>query len=223
MPEIEHRMELALPTPRKLFTPVVTAMIVLMIIGFALANHAKQFTIDYLAVNPQTCLPFRLWQLVTYPFVNLCAWNMIFDGLIIIFIGSAIEREWRSVSFLLLMLTVTVVCGAVWLLVNLAGGFNYIGLGTGACSYGLIAAFGLLFRRKRFFALFWTIEAQHLALLLIAIGLIVGIAQPISCIWVGGAAVAYLYIKLRLRMDSPTSGIKTTGGHRRHGDFVDLD
>ncbi|MHC4212061.1 MAG: rhomboid family intramembrane serine protease [Planctomycetota bacterium] len=223
MPEIEHRMEIALPTPRKLFTPVVTVMIVLMIIGFALINHAKEFTINYLAVNPQTCFPFRLWQLVTYSFINLCAWNMIFDGLIIIFIGSAIEREWRSVSFLLLMLTVSIVCGAIWLLVNLAGNLNYLGWGTGACAYGLIAAFGLLFRRKRFFALFWTIEAQHLALLLIAIGLIVGIAQPISWVWVGGAGVAYLYIKLRLRMASPASGSRATGEQRRHGDFVDLD
>ena len=148
---------------------------------------------------------------------------MIFDGLIVIFIGSAIEREWRSASFLLLMLTVSVVCGVIWLLVNLAGGWNYLGLGTGACAYGLIAAFGLLFRRTRFFALFWTIEAQYLALILIAIGLIVGIARPISWIWVGGAGVAYLYVKLRLRMASPMSVKKASQAHRRHGDFVDLD
>ena len=223
MPEIQQRIELVLPTPRKLFTPVVTTLIVLMIIGFALAHHAKEFAIDYLVINPQNCLPFRLWQLVTYSFVNVSSRNLIFDGLVLIFIGSTIERQWRSVSFLLLLLTISLVCGVIWLLVNLVGGLNYPGLGTGAWAYGLIASFGLLFRRKRFFTLIWTIEAQYLALILIAIGIIVSIARPISLIWICGAGVAYFYIKLRLRMASPMSGKRASRGQRRQGDFIDLD
>jgi membrane associated rhomboid family serine protease len=189
MAEAEWHVQMAFPSPKKILTPVVVGTVLLMIVGFALAKHRQVFTIDYLALNRQTFFPLRVWQLVTYSLVNLCAGNLVFNGLVILFIGSAIEREWRSRSFLLLMLAVSVVCGLTWLLINLIGGWYYIGTGTGACGYGLIGAFGLLFRRKRFLVFFWSLEAQHLAIMLVVIGLVVGIAQPISWIWVGGALV----------------------------------
>ncbi|MHC4362126.1 MAG: DUF1751 domain-containing protein [Planctomycetota bacterium] len=223
MPEVERRIELALPSPRKLFTPVVTTVILLMIAGFALIHHAQRFTLEYLALNPQTFLRLRFWQLLTYSLINLCSWNLIFDGVIVLFIGSTIEREWRSRSTLLLLLVVSVVCGAAWVLLNLMAGWGYIGMGTGACAYGLIAAFGLLFRRKRFFALFWTIEAQYLALILIGIGLVVGIARPGTWIWVAGAGVAYAYVKLRWRLASGPAGSRAQSVRKRAGSFVDVD
>jgi membrane associated rhomboid family serine protease len=223
MAEVEQRIELILPSPRKLFTPAVTIMIALMVIGYALIHHAKEFTLGYLALNPQTFLPLRLWQLVTYSLIDVSSWNLVFDLVVVLFLGSAIEREWRSRSLLMLLLTVSVTCGAVWVLVNLVAGWNYIGIGTGACAYGLIAAFGLVFRRKRFFGFFWTLEAQYLALLLIGIGLVIGIARPITWIWIGGAAVAYVYIKLRWRIASGAAGRSTRAARTRPGSFVDID
>lgn len=223
MAEVEKRIELVLPSPRKLFTPVVTIMIALMVIGYALIHHAREFTLGYLVLNPQAFLPFRLWQLVTYSLIDVSAWNLVFDLVVVLFLGSAIEREWRSRSLLVLLLTVSVTCGVVWVLVNLAAGRNYAGIGTGACAYGLIAAFGLVFRRKRFFGFFWTLEAQYLALLLIGIGLVIGIARPITWIWIGGAAVAYVYIKLRWRIASRAAGRSARAARTRPGSFVDID
>jgi membrane associated rhomboid family serine protease len=223
MSDFERRVELAMPSAAKIFTPAVTAIIVLMIIGFALVHHAQEFTLGYLTLNPQTFLPVRLWQLITYSFINLCPWSLIFNGFVVLFIGSAIEREWRTRSFVVLWLVVSTICGAVWLAVNLAGGWNYIGTGTGACVYGLIATFGLVLRRQRFLALFWSVEAQHLALILIGIGLVVGIAEPITWIWVGGAAVAYFYVKLRWRLASDTGRGGGGGAGFRPGSFVDID
>jgi hypothetical protein len=109
------------------------------------------------------------------------------------------------------------------LLVNLILGLNYLGIGTGACAYGLIAAFGLLFRRRRFFAFFWTVEAQYLALVLIGIGIVVGIARPITWIWVGGAGVAYIYIKLLWSGTSKGPRIRKRSVQNRQSSFVDLD
>jgi membrane associated rhomboid family serine protease len=218
-----EQIQLTLPSPRKLFTPVVTAVIVLMIIGFTLVHHATEFTVSNLAINPQTFLPLKLWQLITYSFINPCPWNLVFNGMVVLFIGSAIEREWQSRSFLLLWLIVCITCGTLWLLVNLILGLNYLGMGTGACAYGLIAAFGLLFRRKRFFAFFWTVEAQYLALILIGIGMVVGIARPITWIWVGGAAVAYIYIKLLWSGISSGARIRKRSVQNKQSGFVDID
>jgi len=223
MSEKEMQIQLYLPSPKKLFTPLVTAVIILIIIGYALVNHLPDFTIRNLALNRFTFFPFRFWQLVTYSFINGCPWNMVFDGIVILFIGSSIEREWGTRSLLWLWLVVCIVCGLVWLLVNFIGGLGYIGLGSGACAYGLIASFGLLFRRRKFLTVLWTIEAQYLALLLIGIGLVIGIANPISWIWVGGALVAYLYVKFL--WSGRGTRIKRTKSQAqgRPSGFVDID
>jgi len=196
MVDFETRMQLSLPSPSKLFTPAVTTILVLMIAGWTIISYAPDFTLKWLALSSQGLLSGKIWQVVTYSFVNGCGSNLIFNGLIVLFIGSSIEREWRSRSFVALWLVVSATCGLVWFLVNLVGGWNYIGIGTGACGYGIIGTFGLLFRRKRFFALFWSVEAQYIAWLLIGIGLVLGIARPISLIWVAGALVAYIYVKI---------------------------
>lgn len=208
----EQRVELALPTPAKLLTPGVVALLVLMIVGFALLSYLPGFTTAALALNPKAVLSGSMWQLLTYPFVN-GGCSLIGNGILILFLGSAVEREWRTRSFLFLWLVVSVVCGLIWI------GITFVlliffslslppGATASSCGYGIIGTFGLLFLRRRFLLFFWTIEAQQFAWLLIAIGLVIGIAWPPMWIWVAGAGVAYLYLKLiwRLRVGSSTGG-----------------
>ncbi len=223
MADFETRMQLAFPAPRKLFTPAVTTIIILMIAGWAIIKYAPNFTANWLAVSSQGLLGGRVWQLLTYSFVNGCPWNLIFNGLVVLFIGSNIEREWRTGPFVVMWLVVSVTCGVIWFLVNLAGPWNFFGIGTDACGYGIIGTFGLLFRRKRFLALFWSVEAQYIAWLLIGIGLVLGIAQPITWIWVAGALVAYIYVKIRWRIQSNSMYNRPAAVEGRRDGFVDVD
>jgi membrane associated rhomboid family serine protease len=223
MSEAERNIQLALPSPKKLFTPAVTAIIVLMIVGFTLFSYTGRFAVNYLALSAPNVLHGRIWQLFTYPLVNGNGWRLVFNGILVLFIGSSIEREWRTADFLVLWLVVSVTCGLLWVIVSLVTRNNFIGLGTGACGYGLIGAFGLLFRRRRILALFWTVEAQYLAWFLIVVGIILGIPQPITWIWVSGAAVAYVYIKLRWRQVSGGARSTRSPSQDRGGGFVDID
>jgi len=223
MADFETRMQLAIPSPSKLFTPSVTTILILMIAGWTIISYAPDFTLNWLALSSQGLLRGRIWQLFTYCLINGCGCNLIFNGLMVLFIGSAIEREWRTGSFVALWLVVCLTCGVMFFLVNLVGGWNYVGIGTGACGYGIIGAFGLLFRRKRFLALFWSVEAQYIAWLLIGIGLVLGIARPISWIWVAGALVAYIYVKIRWRIQSNNMYNRPASVDDRRGGFVDVD
>ena len=218
----ERRIEFAFPTPAKLFTPFVTCALVLIIIGYALAHHAPVFTGTQLCISSSAVFGLKFWQFVTYPFINGCPWPMVFNSLVVLFIGSAIEKEWRTKLIVILWLVVSVTCGLLWFF----AGFIFRmppGAGAGACAYGLIAAFGLLFRRKRFIIWFWPMEAQHIAILFIVVGIVIGIAQPISWIWVMGAPVSYLYVKFlwQRAVNSPIKILRTK--NTRGGGFVDLD
>jgi len=215
--------QLSFPSPTKLFTPGVTTMLLLLIAGILLSTFASGFTTSFLAVSAQNVLHGRIWQLVTYPFVSNSPMNLVFSGLMVLFVGSAIEREWRTASFLLLWLVISVGCGLLWVIVNLLTGNNLIGQGASACTYGLIATMGLLFRGRRFFIFFATVESQYLVLILIAIGILMNLTQPINLVWISGALVAYVYIKLRWRMASKSQRSTPSVEQRRPNGFVDID
>jgi membrane associated rhomboid family serine protease len=217
------RPQVTFPSPARLFTPGVTVILILSLIGFLLSVFASSAAIGFLALSARHVLHGRVWQLITYPFVENLPMNLIFTMLMVLFIGSAIEREWRTASFLLLWLVITVVCGAIWVLVNLLLGLNSIGCGASACSYGFIATLGLLFRGKSFFVLFATVKAEYLAMILIGIAIIMNIMTPMNLVWVLGALVAYIYVKLCWRVGVQESRNVKPRGRSKPDSFVDID
>ena len=193
----EHRnIKLRLAPPKKLFTPAVTAIIVLMLVGFTVANYAHAFVAVHLALSASSVVHGRIWQLLTYPFMSGWGKNLILNSILVLFIGSSLEREWHTVAFFVFWLVVSVACGVLWVAVNLATGNNFVGVGATGLTYGLIGAFALLSRRRRVQIAFWAVEAQYLALFLMVIAIVLGIPHSITWIWVSGAvfgaAAAYV-------------------------------
>jgi len=220
MSETERRVEFVIPRLRAFFTPAVTAILILIVIGFAFISYAKDFTANYLALSAGGVLSGKIWQLVTYSFIETGGLPMLFDGLLLLFVGSLIERELKTGGFVLLWLVVSIFCGLLWVIVSRLAGANYFGLGTSPCVYGLIAAFGVIFRTRMFLAFFWMVQARYISWALIVVGIILSIPQPIMWIWVSGALVGYLYIKLWKRIEKASVNTGVQSGRRS---FVDID
>jgi membrane associated rhomboid family serine protease len=218
-----EQTQMNFPPPAKLFTPAVVIILVLLIVGILLSTFAPNFATNFLAVSAVNVLHGKVWQLVTYPFVEGSAMNLVFSGLMVLFVGSAIEREWRTASFLLLWLYISAGCGLLWIAVNLFTGNNFTGTGASGCTYGLITTMGLLFRGRRFFIFFTTVESRYLVLILIVAGILMNITMPINLVWISGALIAYLYIKLRWRMASKVHRGVPSAEQSRPGKFVDID
>lgn len=218
-----QQMQLVLPSPKKLFTPGVTGLLVASIVGFLVFAFAPGFALNVLGVSADGVFSGRLWQVVTYAFVQDSAMMLVFNCIVILFIGSTIEREWRTASFLALWFVVSVACGLLWAVVTLIAGMTVIGVGATACCYGFIGTMGLLHRGTRFFFFFTTLEAQHLALILIGVGILLNIMTPITLVWVAGALVAYVYVKAHwshMRKGMIHSRPRHT---EQRGSFVDID
>ncbi|MFA7485338.1 MAG: rhomboid family intramembrane serine protease, partial [Phycisphaerae bacterium] len=94
-------------SPTKIFTPGVVVLLVLLVIGFIFTNYLPVFSFDNLAISGQGLIKGKIWQLATYPFVNGCSLNLVFSCFTILFIGSDVERQWRTKSFLMLWLVVS--------------------------------------------------------------------------------------------------------------------
>ncbi|MCF7975098.1 MAG: rhomboid family intramembrane serine protease [Phycisphaerae bacterium] len=221
-----HQVHWQRPAPSQLFTPAVTTILALSTLGFICTLFLTDFTGNWLALNPQRVLRGPLWQLVTYPFVCACPWTFIFTMMTILFLGSAVEREWRTKSFVALWCVVSIVCGLLWTVVSLLMGQPFMGTSAAACSYGIIAVFGLLFRGTPMLMLVATVEAQVMAMILIGLGVILSLAAPITLIWVFGAAVGYAYVKWlwhRNTSHAKVSGSHASGSSYKPGSFVDVD
>lgn len=221
--ETTGQMQSAFPSPAKLFRPGVTTIIVLLVAGILLSTFSRDFMMSFLAISAQNVLRGKIWQLVTYPFASDSAVNLVFSGLMVLFVGSVIEQEWRTASFLLLWLVTSMGCGLLWVVVNLFTGNNFAGMGASGCTYGLIATMGLLFRGRRFFMFFIAVPSQYIVLILIVIGVITNLAQPINLVWISGALIAYLYVKLRWYLASQNRGSRQPAEQRPYRSFVDID
>jgi membrane associated rhomboid family serine protease len=223
MPQVEHYIQLGLPKPQKILTPAVVGILVLSVVGFAIGWHAKDFARDNLALSVQAMRGLKVWTIVTYPYVQFQPWNIAWNAILILFMGSAIEREWRTASVVLLWVVTCGVCGIVWLTVSIIRGADLAAWGADPGCFGLIGAFGVLFRGKRFLFWLWTVEAQHVSWFLVAVGIVIGIAQPQTWVFVGGALIGYLYVKLQVRMRSGIGGGGSRFEAKKPSGFVDID
>ncbi|MDH7599539.1 MAG: rhomboid family intramembrane serine protease [Sedimentisphaerales bacterium] len=208
------------PHPGRLFTPGVVILLVGIVGGWALSVLAGPGVTDLLALRASDLLHGRPWQVLTYWLVDGSATSVVLNSMAVLLVGSAVERQWKTRSLLTCWLVTSTVTGLIWTLVVLICGRNYQGMGAAAGVFGLLAALGLLHRGKRL--LFPPMDAAVAAWMLIGIGVVLSLSNPISLIWVLGAAVAYIYIRIVWSIQR----ISIPGrGHSDHrpGRFVDLD
>jgi membrane associated rhomboid family serine protease len=119
------------------------------LVGALVLGLAKHFTLENLLLVPELTLgDLKLWQLVTYSFFPAPdALSVIFGMLIIVGIGSELERRWGTQRYWLFTLGIGVVAGLLTvalslLLKPLAGlpqfGFS-VAVSTQWVAYGLYA------------------------------------------------------------------------------------
>ena len=218
----QGRAQVVLPSPRSLFTPGVTAILVLLAAGFTLNWLAPAWAMDRLALGPSKVLQGHVWQVLTYWMIADSVPSLVPGVFIILMLGIAIERQWRTGPFVALWLVTCGVTGLIWVLVNRIGHLSYVGTGPSAGCFGLIAAFGLVLRGQRFFLFLAFVEARMLAWILVGLGAAASLAMPITLIWVAGALVSVLYIWVR-KAASGMAGLGRGQAPYRPGRFVDVD
>jgi hypothetical protein len=90
-------------------------------------------------------------------------------------------------------------------------------------AFGLMAAFGLVFRERRFLWFLVAMTAQTLAYIMIGVGIIFSLAAPMMLVFVMGAPIAYGYIKLRWWLADREEQGHHEGGDFHPSGFVDID
>lgn len=155
---------------------------------------------------------FKLWQPVTYMFLHSAGiWHILFNCLIIWFIGSELEKIWGPKEFLKYYLTCGIGAGVLYVIViNLA--VNLFGLNPGFMSvptigasgavFGLLVAYGVIFgERMIYFMMLFPMKAKYFILLLAVVEIFTLITSGFggavnNTAHLGGFIVGLLYIYL---------------------------
>ena len=196
----------------------INKLILLMAVGlFILQSVVEKILglslLPYLGLSSGFFFGGHLYQIATYPMVQTGLLNMLFDGLVIWFIGSDLERLWGPKSYLKFLLISLLSAGLFYLLI--AGLFSerFPLAGITGMSYALLLAYAVLFPdRILTFMLIFPMKARYFCLLLVGVLLFSGIMGNNSSSWghLGAmfGAFGYMYaITLYRQGKRPLQGI----------------
>ncbi len=201
-------------------TPMVKALLianafvwligVVILQGFVLKNN---MLFDLFGLSGSGVLQsFNLWQPITYMFLHSeSIWHILFNGLIIWFVGSELEKIWGPREFLRYYLTCGIGAGflyifAISLAVNVFGlnqGFMSVPtIGASGAVFGLLMAYGLIFgERVIYFMMLFPMKAKFFILILAIVEVFTLITSGFggavnNTAHLGGFVVGLIYIYL---------------------------
>ena len=216
------QVQIHLPQASQLFTPAVTTLIVLSIAGSLAYHFATDFCIQWLILVPGRALRGYVWQFLTYPFCFHDPIWLLMDLAVILVVGSAVEREWGTKTFLLFWTVTSLVCGAFWALVTLLLHIPVPMLGSAACGYGLIFLFGELYHGRQFMLMMNVVDARVVSWLMLGIGALISAFAPTNLLYFFGVAVAWAFIKIREKLIYGEARSFNDGSYDDQG-FVDIE
>ncbi len=151
------------------------------------------FVDDWFALNPlgQTS-NFQIWQFFTYNFLHADVMHLVFNMLILVFIGGEIEAIWGTRRMLIFYSLCSVTVGLVYFVFQLVLGVGYNSLmGASGGIYGLMMVYAILFpERELLFMMMFPLKTKHFVMLISAIEFLQLASSPRS----GGGlgAIAHL-------------------------------
>jgi membrane associated rhomboid family serine protease len=235
-------MSLALPP----FTGVVKKLLIINTAVFLVMLLIGRFSPDGYdqimmlgALVPSYVLHGALWQVVTYSFIHLGLFHLLFNMLALWMFGSQFEMDWGARRFLEFYFFCvigaaisTMVVGYAALLVSGGpGSFGFFAdiahiihtptAGASGGIYGLLIAFGILYgdRQIYMFPLPFAIKARYMVGIWIFIALVGALQGPggvANFAHLGGAFCGWLYLRFVSR-NAPRSGVQVKASEGFYG------
>jgi membrane associated rhomboid family serine protease len=146
-----------------------------------------------------------IFQLVTYPLVEVHLMSFIFSSLIIWFIGSELEGNWGSKVYLRFLLLTVISVGLIYALVNLIFLFGtryYFNPlhGLSGITFALLIAYSMLYpHRQLSFMMIFPMQARTFCWILVGIEAYMAIFSQLSSAWAHLLAMGISFLLVRFQ------------------------
>jgi len=158
----------------------------------------------------------KIFQLITYPFIARNILELLFDAMVIWFIGSDLENLWGQKRYLSFLLSVIVGSGLFYLLAEGISGAGVVLYGPSIMGLGLCLAFGVLYPDRTMYFLFFPVKARYFVLILIGMSLYNGVFSPMGILaWgqLGAFASAWAWMVQQSRKSGGGGKSKNRSKH----------
>lgn len=162
----------------------------LLLQAFA-GGYAKY--LGYLALQPTAVLHGYVYQLVSYGFLHVDFWHILFNMLALWMFGAQLESGWGKRQFYEFYFYCLIGAALITIAVSYTGVFGVTPFipteGASGAIFGLIVAFGILYAEQEvfLFPLPVAIKAKYMAIVLVLIELALALGNSRG----GGESVAY--------------------------------
>jgi len=197
-------------------TPFTWGLIAANFITLALATF-RVLDPSWLVLSVPGALE-RPWTLLTYPLVSLGIINMLFYGLWLYFIGSALERAWGTFNYAIFFVVVSVVSG-ISMEIGALLTHSMLFIDSWLPLAGVTLAFCLLMPEETIFLLFFPIKAKWLGWLemVILFFTYAGHSPLLGLFALAGCGVAWIWVNRGLANVNNFGGLRVGNrgsGHR---------
>jgi membrane associated rhomboid family serine protease len=136
--------------------------------------------IPFMALSVAGIKSGLVYQFLTYPFIESSLMGVIFEGLLIWFIGSELELKWGRKFYFQFLLVAILTSGPFYFIIGSI--FPSLGayplLGITSFTYGLLMAYAIIYSERQLtFMLLFPMKAKYFCMLLAAIQLYMGLTS----------------------------------------------
>jgi membrane associated rhomboid family serine protease len=165
-------MRLGLPP----ISPMVKTLLLINVVVFFLQLLTGDVLTLWFAVYPVGLGVLQLWRLITYQFLHGSIIHILFNMIVLYFLGSILERHWGSRKFLIFYLCCGMMGGLVYPLLLALGiikphdTYGVLPLvGASGAIFGVLAACAILFPNIMVLFYFFPLPIRVVALILILV------------------------------------------------------
>jgi membrane associated rhomboid family serine protease len=162
-----------------------------------------------------------IYQLVTYPFVEVQLMAIIFNSLIIWFIGSELESQWGQKIYIRFLLLVVLGVGLIFTLVNLIFFFGtplyFTPInGLSGINFALLIAYSMLYPdRQMAFMMIFPMKARTFCWILVGIEAYTAVISSISTSWAHLLAMGISFLIIHFQTNPLVKRVLQTGWNPR--------
>ena len=167
--------QMQIPPLTKINKIFVIGIVSLFLIHSILLATTGAYLSQFLSLSGGHFFSGHIYQILTYPFMATGIFEVVFDCLILWFIGSELELLWGSNRYLKYLLVSSVLGGFIFLGVSSLLGYWSFLSGPGGVCYSLLVAYGILFPDRNLLLYLFPVKAKWFCLILTGILLYQGL------------------------------------------------
>lgn len=174
-------------------TKINKIILIATVVGFlatAILKAIGAFSlVNVLGLSGNGLFQGLIYQLITYPFIEVQLMGVLFNCLIVWFIGSELESQWGQKIYLRFLLLIVIGVGLIFSLVNLIFFFGtpvyFVSLhGLSGINFALLIAYSLLFPdRQMAFMMIFPMRARTFCWILVGIEAYMAIFSSLKTSW----------------------------------------